>query len=70
MLLDFRVRIKHMFLISVPGDGGSQIEAKVDKPTVIHYICTKKTDYWFDLWLNMELLAPIVIDCWVCCFLF
>ncbi|KAG7160321.1 Group XV phospholipase A2-like, partial [Homarus americanus] len=49
---------------TVPGDGGSQIEAKIDKPSVIHYICTKKND-WFDLWLNMELLVPYIIDCWV-----
>lgn len=52
-------------LFLVPGDGGSQIEAKLDKPAVVHYVCSKKTDYWFSLWLNMELLVPIVIDCWV-----
>lgn len=52
-------------VILVPGDGGSQIEAKVDKPSVVHYICSKKTDYWFDLWLNMELLMPGIIDCWI-----
>jgi lysophospholipase III len=51
--------------MTVPGDGGSQIEAKLDKPAVVHYVCSKKTDYWFSLWLNMELLVPIVIDCWV-----
>ena len=52
-------------VILIPGDGGSQIEAKLDKPAVVHYVCSKKTDYWFSLWLNMELLVPIVIDCWV-----
>lgn len=52
-------------VILVPGDGGSQIEGKIDKPEVVHYVCSKKTDYWFSLWLNMELLVPIVIDCWV-----
>lgn len=49
----------------VPGDGGSQIEGKLDKPAVVHYVCSKKTDYWFSIWLNMELLVPIAIDCWV-----
>lgn len=49
----------------MPGDGGSQMEAMLDKPSVVHYICSKKTDYWFDLWLNMELLMPEIIDCWV-----
>nr|XP_045597361.1 phospholipase A2 group XV-like isoform X2 [Procambarus clarkii] len=52
-------------VVLIPGDGGSQIEAKLDKPSIIHYICQKKSDYWFDLWLNMELLLPVVIDCWV-----
>lgn len=52
-------------VVLIPGDGGSQIEAKLDKPAVIHYICSKKTEGWFDLWLNMELLVPYVIDCWV-----
>lgn len=52
-------------VVLVPGDGGSQIEGKIDKPSVVHYVCSKKTDYWFSLWLNMELLVPIVIDCWV-----
>jgi len=52
-------------VVLVPGDGGSQIEGRIDKPAVVHYVCSKKTDYWFSLWLNMELLVPIVIDCWV-----
>ena len=52
-------------MLSVPGDGGSQIEGKLDKNSSVHYVCSKKTDYWFSLWLNMELLVPIVIDCWV-----
>ncbi|CAL4120224.1 unnamed protein product, partial [Meganyctiphanes norvegica] len=52
-------------IIFVPGDGGSQIEAKLNKPTTVHYVCTQKSDAYFDLWLNMELLAPYVIDCWV-----
>jgi lysophospholipase-3 len=51
---------------SVPGDGGSRIEAKLTgKPQVVHYICSKKTVDFFDLWLNLELFAPLVIDCWV-----
>ncbi|KAK8391238.1 hypothetical protein O3P69_017126 [Scylla paramamosain] len=52
-------------VILVPGDGGSQMEAKLDKPAVVHYVCTKKTDSWFDLWLNMESLIPGIIDCWI-----
>ncbi|CAL8096777.1 unnamed protein product [Orchesella dallaii] len=52
-------------VILVPGDGGSQVEAKLDKPATVHYVCTKKTDEYFSLWLNLELLVPVVIDCWV-----
>lgn len=51
---------------TVPGDGGSQIEAKINKSTVVHYICEKVSNDYFNLWLNMELLVPVVIDCFVC----
>ncbi|MEE6523692.1 hypothetical protein FKM82_022706 [Ascaphus truei] len=49
----------------VPGDLGNQLEAKLDKQSVVHYVCSKKTDYYFTLWLNLELLLPLVIDCWI-----
>ncbi|KGL86635.1 Group XV phospholipase A2, partial [Charadrius vociferus] len=49
----------------VPGDLGNQLEAKLDKPSVVHYLCSKKTDSYFTLWLNLELLLPVIIDCWI-----
>lgn len=52
-------------VILVPGDGGSQIEAKINKPSVVHYICQKISNDYFSLWLNMELLVPLVIDCFI-----
>lgn len=52
-------------LFVVPGDLGNQLEAKLDKPSVVHYICYKKTDSFFTLWLNLELLVPVAIDCWI-----
>ncbi|XP_012540155.1 phospholipase A2 group XV isoform X1 [Monomorium pharaonis] len=52
-------------VILVPGNGGSQVEAKIDKPSVVHYICEKKSNDYFSLWLNMELLVPVVIDCFI-----
>ncbi|KAL0274121.1 UNVERIFIED_CONTAM: hypothetical protein PYX00_006620 [Menopon gallinae] len=52
-------------VIFVPGDGGSQLEAKLNKSTVVHYICQKKTKDFFNIWLNIELLVPLVIDCWI-----
>ncbi|XP_053606433.1 phospholipase A2 group XV-like [Plodia interpunctella] len=51
-------------VILIPGDGGSRLEAKLNRTTVVHYICGKISDY-FNIWLNLELLVPIVIDCWV-----
>jgi len=53
------------FLVTVPGDGGSQVEAKLNKDRVVHYLCEKTTQDFFNIWLNMELLVPWVIDCWV-----
>lgn len=50
---------------TVPGDGGSQLEAKLNKSTVVHYICAKTSADYFNIWLNLELLVPYVIDCWV-----
>lgn len=52
-------------VILIPGDGGSQIEAKLNKSQVVHYICEKTTTDFFNIWLNMELLAPFIIDCWI-----
>lgn len=52
-------------VILVPGDGGSQVEAKLNRSSVVHYICAKTSDDYFNLWLNMELLVPVVIDCFI-----
>jgi lysophospholipase-3 len=52
-------------VILVPGDGGSQFEAILNKPKVVHIWCSKQTSSWFSLWLNLELLAPYVLDCFV-----
>lgn len=60
--LDLNVEIDADCL--VPGDGGSQFEARLDKPSVVHRYCVRKAD-WFELWLNLELLAPYVFDCFI-----
>ncbi|KAI8428336.1 hypothetical protein MSG28_002528 [Choristoneura fumiferana] len=52
-------------VILIPGDGGSQLEAKLNKTSVVHYICAKTSTDYFNIWLNLELLVPFVIDCWV-----
>ncbi|WAR13083.1 PAG15-like protein [Mya arenaria] len=52
-------------VVLVPGDGGSQFQAKLNKPTTVASYCIKKTDYYYDLWLNLEQLVPFLIDCFV-----
>uniref|UniRef100_A0A0N5A8Y2 Group XV phospholipase A2 n=1 Tax=Syphacia muris TaxID=451379 RepID=A0A0N5A8Y2_9BILA len=52
-------------VVLVPGDGGSEIEAKLTgKPYVVHYTCSKFTKEYFDLWLNLENFFPLALDCW------
>ena len=51
-------------VILVPGDGGSQLEAKLDKPKTVRSICQKQSKDWFTLWLDADLLLPFIIDCW------
>lgn len=31
---------------------------------MVHYWC-KQTNDFFNIWLNLELLLPLVIDCWI-----
>ncbi|KAI3380602.1 hypothetical protein SNEBB_002957 [Seison nebaliae] len=52
-------------VVLLPGDGGTQIWAKLNKPTAPHLFCEKKTSTFSQLWLNMEELAPYIIDCLV-----
>lgn len=51
-------------IIFIPGDGGSQLEAKLNKTSRVHYICDLTSD-WYDLWLNVHLLTPFAFDCTV-----
>ncbi|KAI4504245.1 hypothetical protein M0802_000716 [Mischocyttarus mexicanus] len=52
-------------VILIPGDGGSQVEAKLNKTSVVHYLCEKVSNEYFNIWLNLELLVPVIIDCWI-----
>jgi lysophospholipase-3 len=60
----YGLKTEFPFRISVPGDGGTQLEGKLDKPSHVHFYCERKTD-WFPLWLNLELISPLTIDCLV-----
>ena len=48
---------------AVPGDGGSQFEARLNKPHHVHWYCQRRTDYWFTLWVDLEQL--LFLDCLV-----
>lgn len=52
-------------VVLVPGDGGSHVEACLNKTSVVHYLCAKSTVDYFNIWLNLELMVPYVLDCWV-----
>jgi len=49
-------------VVLVPGDGGSQLEARLSKSYKYHHVC-KSTSDWYQIWLNIHLLMPIAFDC-------
>lgn len=51
-------------VVIVPGTGGSQLQAKLNKPSVKHFYCSKTSD-WYTLWLSVTQLLPPAINCWV-----
>jgi lysophospholipase-3 len=50
-------------VVIIPGDGGSQLEARLDKPSTVSFLCDKKAD-WYTLWLSITELLPGAIECW------
>lgn len=50
-------------IILVPGDGGSQIEAKLNKPSVVHHFCASRTKNYYTLWMSFSEILPYAIDC-------
>ncbi|KAM4552914.1 phosphatidylcholine-sterol acyltransferase [Fundulus diaphanus] len=52
-------------LIIVPGNLGNRLEAKIDKPTLVHWLCYKKSEHWFPLWIDLNMFMPIGVDCWI-----
>ena len=50
-------------VILVPGDGGSQIEARLNRSSTGHWWCSKTSD-WYDLWLNINEMLTLMVDCW------
>lgn len=49
--------------LTVPGFGGSKMQAKLNKASAPHWWCSKKTSDYFNVWLGYH---PILsFDCWV-----
>ncbi|XP_022787807.1 group XV phospholipase A2-like isoform X3 [Stylophora pistillata] len=64
LLGDFALFEAKVPIVIVPGDGGSQLQARINKSTVPHVWCEKTSSSWFDLWLSIESMLPGAIECW------
>ncbi|XP_017153542.2 group XV phospholipase A2-like [Drosophila miranda] len=51
-------------VIFVPGDGGSQLDARLNKSSAPYFVCEKTHD-WFNLWLDLEQLVIPMVYCWI-----
>lgn len=49
-------------VVIVPGDGSNQLEARLNKPSTVSWLCSKKAD-WFRLWLDASQLL-VSTSCW------
>ncbi|VDP07509.1 unnamed protein product [Soboliphyme baturini] len=58
-------RIARKPVVIVPGDGGSRLEARLNKPSVVNPFCYRKTDKYETLWLSVEIALPFFSDCLV-----
>ena len=50
-------------VILVPGTAGSQLQARLDKPSVTHFYCSRHSA-WYTIWLDVSQLLPEAINCW------
>ncbi|XP_036897355.1 phosphatidylcholine-sterol acyltransferase isoform X2 [Sturnira hondurensis] len=52
-------------VILVPGCMGNQLEAKLDKPDVVNWMCYHKTEDFFTIWMDFNMFLPVGVDCWI-----
>lgn len=50
---------------TVPGCLGNRLEAKLDKPDVVNWLCYRKTEDFFTIWLDLNMFLPLGVDCWI-----
>lgn len=53
-----------LLFLPVPGCGGNQLEAQLNKPSVVNFLCWQHSDY-YRLWLDSAQMVPVLVDCWV-----
>lgn len=44
---------------------GNRLEAKLDKPDVVNWLCYRKTEDFFTIWLDINMFLPLGVDCWI-----
>lgn len=49
-------------VVFIPGIGGSQLEARLDKTEKVNHFCASQSD-WYHLWFNIRLLVQPFLDC-------
>lgn len=49
-------------VVIIPGDGSNQLEARLNKPSTVSSLCSKKSD-WYRLWLSTTQLL-VGTRCW------
>ncbi|XP_037734090.1 phosphatidylcholine-sterol acyltransferase [Chelonia mydas] len=52
-------------VVLVPACLGNQLEAKLDKPKVVNWMCHRKTEDYFTLWINLHMFLPLGVACWI-----
>lgn len=52
-------------IIIVPGLEGSQLEVKLNKPSVVQANCERRTDGFSTIWVDITRMTPAKIDCFL-----
>jgi len=50
-------------VVILPGIVGSNVQATLDKPSIVQPLCTKKTSDWYYVWLESFEVAPDAVKC-------
>ncbi|MBN3306794.1 LCAT acyltransferase, partial [Amia calva] len=49
----------------VPGNLGNRLEAKIDKPSLVHWLCYRRSEDFFTIWIDLNMFMPVGVDCWI-----